>query len=245
MRDTRGTEDVAIVGRGRLGTALAASLRTAGVSVIGPLRRGEVEPDAPVILLCVPDAVIASVARQMPRGAILGHCSGALTLEPLGPRAAFSIHPLATISLDTTSLRGVQCAVRWNSVDSHDVCSRLVDALGMQPFELDDRHRPLYHAAAVTACGHLVTLLEASARMMESAGLERGHLLPLIVQTIANWERQGVRAMTGPVVRRDDATLWADRLAIAGSRPELLGLWDAVTDTARSMSAEWAESPER
>ena len=115
----------------------------------------------------------------------------------------------------------------------------------MRPFELDDQHRPLYHAAAVTACGHLVALLEASARMMESAGLERGYLLPLMVQTIENWERQGVPAMTGPVVRRDDATLEADRAAVAESRPELLPLWDALTDAARSMSAEWAEPSDR
>ncbi len=43
----------AVVGRGRLGTALTAALRAAGVVVEGPLGRGEV-------LAAAPDTVIAA-----------------------------------------------------------------------------------------------------------------------------------------------------------------------------------------
>src|ERR1035437_9395804 len=78
-----------IVGRGRLGTALATGLRQAGLTVTGPLGRdagltvtGPLgrDPDlaAPqVILLCVPDGEIASAAARLPPGPIVGHCSGA------------------------------------------------------------------------------------------------------------------------------------------------------------------------
>ena len=54
---------LAIVGRGRLGTALAAAADAAGIAVDGPLGRGAdpTGPDAPV-LLCVPDGEIAAAA---------------------------------------------------------------------------------------------------------------------------------------------------------------------------------------
>ncbi|MDQ4048711.1 MAG: hypothetical protein M3131_04915, partial [Actinomycetota bacterium] len=50
-------ERVAVVGAGRLGTALATALRTAGVEVRGPLGRG-MAGTADAILLCVPDSEI-------------------------------------------------------------------------------------------------------------------------------------------------------------------------------------------
>src|SRR4051794_34396585 len=53
---------VAVVGAGRLGTALTAALRAAGVLVEGPLGRGADGNGAVAVLLCVPDAQIAVAA---------------------------------------------------------------------------------------------------------------------------------------------------------------------------------------
>src|SRR3954467_7868665 len=88
-------EGCAIVGAGRLGHALAAALRAAGIEVEGPLGRGA-SPQAEVVLLCVPDGEIRAAAEAIPpRGRapsgeptlpldaqFVGHCSGATTLEP-------------------------------------------------------------------------------------------------------------------------------------------------------------------
>src|SRR5581483_7120993 len=76
----------AIVGRGRLGTALAAALRDAGYDVTGPLGRGtDAVACAPgVVLLCVPDAEIARAAALITPGPLIGHCSGATGLDALG-----------------------------------------------------------------------------------------------------------------------------------------------------------------
>ena len=77
-------DPIAVVGAGRLGTALALALRAAGLSVQGPLRRGETPAaGAAVVLLCVPDGAIAQAAADQPRGPLVGHCSGATTLQPL------------------------------------------------------------------------------------------------------------------------------------------------------------------
>ena len=55
-----------IVGRGRVGTALARALTAAGLEVEGPLGRGDT-PSADVVLLCVPDAEITDAAHVRAR----------------------------------------------------------------------------------------------------------------------------------------------------------------------------------
>src|SRR3954462_7787620 len=77
----------AVVGRGRMGTALAARLRDAGVHVCGPLGREDAVDDADVVLLAVPDAEIAHAAAAIAPGPLVGHLSGATTLAPLAPHA--------------------------------------------------------------------------------------------------------------------------------------------------------------
>src|SRR3954447_16346032 len=97
-------ERCAIVGAGRLGHALAAALRAAGIEVDGPLGRGA-RPQADVVLLCVPDGESRAAAEPIPargpaasdgtaearppgpdgktpliREQLVGHCSGATTL---------------------------------------------------------------------------------------------------------------------------------------------------------------------
>ena len=72
---------LAVVGRGRVGTALAGALRAAGHTVEGPLGH---EPDvsgADVVLLCVPDSEIVRAAAALAPGRLVGHCSGATGLE--------------------------------------------------------------------------------------------------------------------------------------------------------------------
>src|SRR5688500_4185130 len=99
--------DIAIVGRGRLGTALSRALRTAP-----PLGRGEQPPAGTVaVLLCVPDAEIARAASAIAPGPLVGHCSGATTLDPLARHEAFSLHPLMTVTGPEASFDGAGAAV--------------------------------------------------------------------------------------------------------------------------------------
>src|SRR5438067_8848750 len=88
----------AIVGSGRLGTLLTRGLRAAGVEVIGPLGRGAAPTGIDAVLLCVPDAEIAAAAAPIKAGPLVGHCSGATSLEALAPHEAFSLHPLMTVA---------------------------------------------------------------------------------------------------------------------------------------------------
>ena len=75
-------EICAVVGAGRVGTALAAALRAAGIAVEGPLGRGE-----PVRTITAPCCCACrtgrspSPPRTLEPGRLVGHTSGATTLD--------------------------------------------------------------------------------------------------------------------------------------------------------------------
>ena len=228
---------VAIVGRGRLGTALARAFRAVGLSVAGPLGRGSDGGNAPVVLLCVPDAAITDAARAIAPGRLVGHCSGLSTLEPLAPHEAFSLHPLMTVTGDTESFTGAGCAVGGSTSRALHEARDLARMLGMQPFEIADEDRALYHAAASLASNYLVALEGAAERLATMVGLERDRLAPLVRAAVENWARAGARAaLTGPIVRGDEATLQRQRAAVASRAADLLPLWDALTDATRALA---------
>jgi hypothetical protein len=129
--------DIAIVGAGRLGTALAAAL-----GAPAPLGRGfRVPPEAGIVLLCVPDGEIAAAARAVPPGPLVGHCSGATTLQPIlaAGHEAFSLHPLMTVPKDAAaSFHGAGAAVAGSSDRALRVARELAERLGMNAAEIAD-----------------------------------------------------------------------------------------------------------
>lgn len=227
MRDL---ERIAVVGAGRLGSALAGALRAAGLRVDGPLRRGEAPaPEVSVVLLCVPDQAISEAAAAIAPGPLVGHCSGVTTLGPLGEHRAFSLHPLMTVPAQgAPDFAGVACAVA-----GHPVATALAGRLGMRPIRVADDDRAAYHAAASMASNFLVTLEEAAGRVGATAGLSRADLLPLVRASVENWARLGPDALTGPIMRGDVATVTKHRQALLDRTPDLLPLYDAMVEATR------------
>jgi predicted short-subunit dehydrogenase-like oxidoreductase (DUF2520 family) len=228
---------VGVVGAGRLGTSLSRSLRAAGVRVQGPLGRGETPAGCDAIVLCVPDGEIEAAAASVARAApLVGHTSGATPLTALAPAggAAFGLHPLQTFTGDDSdTFAGAGCAIAGSTPRALAFAAGLARTLGMTAFEIDDDGRAAYHAAASVASNFLVTLQAAAERVAAGAGLEpaeaRGLLLPLVRQTVENVAAHGPeRALTGPIARGDDATVAAQRQAVAEAAPELLDLFDAL-----------------
>src|SRR5438132_2217284 len=137
---------LAIVGRGRLGTALTAALRDAGLRVVGPLGRSPYElQGADAVLLCVPDAEIQAAARPIPPGPLVGHCSGATGLEPLEPHEAFSLHPLMTVTPNGAKFAGAGAAIAGSTSRAVEFARGLAERLRMRPVEIVDADRSAYH----------------------------------------------------------------------------------------------------
>jgi predicted short-subunit dehydrogenase-like oxidoreductase (DUF2520 family) len=235
---------LAIVGRGRVGTALARAFSEAGLEVEGPLARGE-HPTADVVLLCVPDSEIANAAEALD-APMLGHVSGATPLDALrsdaADRAAFGLHPLQTVAGPETSFEGCGCAIAGSSPEALKLARSLALAARMEPFEIDDSARAAYHAAASIASNFVVTLEWMAERVAAAAGIDaedaRRMLAPLVRRTVDNWASLGPHAaLTGPVARGDEVTVARQRKAIADAAPDLLPLFDALVDQTRELAA--------
>jgi predicted short-subunit dehydrogenase-like oxidoreductase (DUF2520 family) len=231
-------ETTTIVGCGRLGTALAAALRAAGLKVEGPLGHGARCAGASLVLLCVPDAQIAQAAALIEPGALVGHCSGATGLDVLAPHEALSLHPLMTVTSEGASFAGAGCAIAGTTDRALAAARSLALALRMRPAVVTDEDRAAYHAAASIASNFLVTLEAAAEQLAATAGVERAALAALVRATVENWATQGPeRALTGPIARGDDVTVARQRAAVTERAPELLDLFDALAAATRALAA--------
>ncbi len=240
---------IALIGQGRLGSAVAGAAAAAGLEVRTAGRDGIAEACAgmDVALLCVPDEEIesacASVAAVAGAPGFVGHASGATGLGALaGAREAgcrtFSLHPLQTIPGPEASLDGAPAAIAGSDTEALDVARSLAAALGMRPFEVPEEARRAYHAAASIASNFLVTLEESAVDVLRAAGIEGGRelLAPLVLRTAANWAEQGAGALTGPIARGDERTVAAHLEALAAANPELLSLYEALADRSRAVA---------
>ena len=213
-----------VIGAGRVGSAISARLNERGVAVGGD--------GADLVLLCVPDATIADVARSIEPGPWIAHVSGATPLAALEPHTRrFGLHPLQTFtqSRGPEQLDGAFAAVTAETGDARERGFWLARTLGLQPFELGDAARPLYHAGAAIASNYLVTLHRVAADLFRAAGAPPEGLVPLMRRTIDNGFE-----LTGPIERGDWETVEAHRRAIREVRPELEPLYDVLAEaTAR------------
>ncbi len=229
-----------IVGPGRMGLALSHALKAAGVSVDGPHGRDASCDGSEAVLLCVPDQEISSAAGNISCDALIGHCSGASTLAPLGDRRGFSLHPLMTVTNDGAVFVGATCAVAGSDEDALSFAVRLAEALSMRPVEIDDEDRAAYHAAASIASNFLVTLESAAERLGETVGLKREDFRPLVEASVANFFQLGEEALTGPIARGDSETVSRQREAIQTQTPSLLPLYDAMVNATREIATAGA-----
>lgn len=218
-------KSVNVIGRGRVGSTLAARLEERGVELCSD--------GAELTLLCVPDTAIRDTARGLSPGhGWIAHVSGATPLAALDPHTRrFSLHPLQTFTRTRGSeqLDGAWAAVTAETDEAMEQALDLARTLGLEPFELADEDRALYHAGAAMASNFLVTLHEAAAGLVAAAGAPPEALEPLMRRTIDNDFE-----LTGPIERGDWATVEAHREAIRRARPDLEPLYDALAEaTAR------------
>lgn len=209
---------IRVVGLGRAGGAIAARLREK--------RLLATDGNVDLVLLCVPDAAIADVARAVPPGPWVAHVSGATPLASLAPHERrFSVHPLQTFSRarGPEQLDGAWAAVTAETPDAEARGGWLAACLGLQPFTLADDRRALYHAGASIASNYLVTLHRAASRALTAAGAPPEALLPLMRRTIDNDFE-----LTGPISRGDWTTVDAHLHALHRDLPDLEPLYRAL-----------------
>jgi predicted short-subunit dehydrogenase-like oxidoreductase (DUF2520 family) len=224
---------VRVVGRGRVGSAVAARLEERGLALV--------EDSPHLVLLCVPDSAIRDVARTIATGPWIAHVSGATPLAALAPHTRrFGVHPLQTF----TRARGPeQIDGAWGAItaETDDAQTRAIwvaDLLGLRPFVIAAADRVLYHAGAVIASNYLVTLYRCASQLLSAAGAPPAALVPLMQRTIENGFD-----LTGPIARGDRATVDAHLREITKRAPELEPMYRALASaTLRRSSGQDLDS---
>jgi predicted short-subunit dehydrogenase-like oxidoreductase (DUF2520 family) len=214
---------VAVIGRGRVGSALARRVAARG-------RLGD-PATSDLVVLAVPDTAIAEVARARPVGPWVAHVSGATPLDALAPHARrLSVHPLQTFTRDrgAEQIDGAWAAVTGATGEARAVGYWFAELVGLRPFDLADDRRAMYHAGAVFASNFLVTLHRAAVRALEAAGAPPEALLPLMQRTIDNGFD-----LTGPIARGDWSTVGRHLAALGREAPDLEPLYRALAEATR------------
>jgi predicted short-subunit dehydrogenase-like oxidoreductase (DUF2520 family) len=226
---------IAIVGVGRLGTALARRLSEAGYRVSKTNSRQSLNRkklNADVVWIGVPDAEIANIAGKLSqvqwKNKFAFHSSGVLSSDTLnslrraGARVA-SVHPLMSfVKGAVPELTGVSFAIEGDE-PAVRAARVIIRDLGGQPVAIRKQDKVAYHAFATMICPLLVSLLAASEKAAALAGMSaadsRRRMLPIIRQTLHNYEKRGpAGAFSGPVVRGDVETIQAHLKALAKVR---------------------------
>ena len=175
-----------------------------------------------IIFICTQDSEILNIAEKLAgkltHKPYVFHVSGSLSSEVLSDVKKVgcktgSIHPL--ISMSDAFLGAQRFENAYFCVEGETkavkLAEKIVEDLNGKSFSIQTKHKILYHAAAVTACGHLVAVIDTALEMLDKCGLENVNaqeiLLPLIKSTVENLETQTTaQALTGTFARADFPT---------------------------------------
>ena len=189
--------------------------------------------DSEIVLITVSDDSITTVARLIAAAVApscnVFHTSGSISSDAIDflrqrGAAVGSIHPLASISSAESGperFRGAYFCVEGDD-RAVRIGKRLVRAVGGRPFTIDPAKKALYHAAAVTAAGHVTALFDMAVSLMTDAGLDHKTSLtilrPLLAGATANLQQQDpMHALTGPFARADVSTFERQLRAMKGT----------------------------
>lgn len=271
--------NITIIGGGRVGGALAIALERAGATVDAIVTRGSAHPQvadsfeivdwtksvsiaSPVIIIATRDDDIAvtvgQIADRLTTGdRIVLHTSGSISSEILSPLRAYgcrvgSLHPLVSVSEPRIGAERFAESYFCLEGDADAVASAeaIVESLGGNFFSIPTAAKPLYHASAVTACGHLVALFDAALEMLTTCGPSREEskrvLLPLVSGTVANIARQDTpRALTGPFARADAGTVATHLESIAGLSPSAVNVYLALAERSIEIAVRGGADADR
>lgn len=192
-----------------------------------------------LILITTPDDAVEETAQKLAaalsgkcRGRVVLHTSGALSSAVLFPLAQLgfhtgSLHPLVSVSEPRAGAKALHRA--YYCVEGDKVATkmarRIVSDLHGKSFSIQPEDKALYHAAALTAAGHLTALVDLAMEMLLSCGLSRPAaqrvLMPLVESAVTNLKRSPPeKALTGTFARGDLATVERHLEALSGKKTQ-------------------------
>lgn len=220
---------------------------------------------ADIWMLAVPDGQIAAVVAELAQfakfktknginidvagvfiaeSAIVFHCSGALSSAELqllrdNKSQVSSAHCILSFSAPAfavTQFAGTPCALEGDVLATQTL-QPAFEAIGAHCFDIAEKDKILYHAAAVFATNFLPVLQVVAADLWRSSGMPEAMIGPLnaslLQKAVQNISTQGAaNALTGPAARGD--TELVDLQAAAVTE------WNAQAGTAYTALSQLA-----
>lgn len=217
---------------------------------------------ADVWMLAVPDGQISIAASKIAEylakieiktsiesvfiasNATIFHCSGALStveLQPLRDKGlqVASAHCLLSFSAPSsavTQFSGTPCALEGDTLAKQTLQSAF-EAIGANCFDIAEKDKILYHAAAVFATNFLPVLQVVAADLWLSSGMPAHMIEPLnaslLQKAVQNIAAQGAaKALTGPAARGD--------IELVASQGKAVADWNAQAGAAYAALSQLA-----
>jgi len=195
-----------------------------------------------VVLLCVRDSQVAPLAREIEAVAgnkvAIGHTAGSVPIEVLGNSARRGvIYPLQTFSL------GVP--IQWGSFpvfwEGDKLFFELATILSGNPdkvYQASSMERLRLHIGAVFVANFTNALVDMAHRVIQP---KWGYTiyLPLLEAVVQKLYYLSPReAQTGPARRGDQETIQKHLALLQAEWPELVGLYEAISQYIQSQSLQ-------
>lgn len=215
-----------ILGDGRVARHVSAYFNLLGILHLNWARRTaqttgvspeEALKEAQIILVLLKDDAIESFIQEHPllKSRPLVHFSGSLVTS-----LAIGVHPLMTFGPETYDLSTYE-AIPFILEEGEITFAELFPGLSNPHYTLPKDLKPLYHALCVMS-GNFTTILwqKLFRDFQERLDLPPDVALPYLRQVTANLHSLPTQALTGPLVRRDRATIASNLEALSGDEFE-------------------------
>jgi predicted short-subunit dehydrogenase-like oxidoreductase (DUF2520 family) len=215
---------------------------------------------ADVWMLAVPDGLINKVANDLSNqalasvfiasDAIIFHCSGALSAAELQPLRAKGLHvasahcllSFSAPSSAVTQFSGTPCALEGDVVATQTL-QPAFEAIGASCFDIAEKDKILYHAAAVFATNFLPVLQVVAADLWRSSGMPESMIAPLnaslLLKAVHNIAAQGAaKALTGPAARGDNELVALQGAAVTDWNAQAGAAYAALSQLASHIAKD-------
>ena len=249
--------EIALIGSGNVATHLGLAFKQAGAVVTVVWSRNADHADdlaraldcrattslqetvglADCYIIAVTDDAISSVADQLKLGdSLVVHTSGSVSADVL--RNASSSYgvlwsPSSFVKGKAMDYSSLPICIEGSDDKAFCEIRRLASMISKHIYAMDSEQRKWTHLAAVFVNNFVNSLNASAEQFLTSKDIDFSVLLP-IIQATANQTSSGNLStlQTGPAARDDRATIERQRAMLEGN-PELLHVYDALTELIR------------
>lgn len=210
-------------------TMAHASLLAGRIGASGINSLDDIQSDADIYIICVPDDAIAGIVETIPdNGALWLHTSGTTPLSALlaHRRRCGVLYPMQSFSRDLPVEWGdVHIFVEGSDASSLQVTEDLAHMLTSHVTPCDSDQRRVLHVAAVFSCNFTNHLWALASDLLEKNGLSFDAMLPLIRNTVAKLDQlTPEQSQTGPARRGDLEVIERHLSMLDGSNRKIYSL---------------------